>query len=473
MGELRGLPHKFGQILSLGELEIEYSAFASLTDAAKPVPAKQSFGWIARELGKPIDQVFRHLDSHAAAASLGQVHRGQLLDGRQVAVKIQYPDVGATLDTDLALLRWLSAPLSARRSGFDLPEYRAELRRGLVEELDYGKEAAVLARFAQRAAEVPHLVTPVPLMAWCTPRLLTMTWVEGERIEAARAWPTEAKREAALALLRFFLRGCFVWGELHADPHAGNLRFHRHDGQVEVGVLDFGCVLALPTVERAGLRRLIEHGRAMSAAELLETYAALGFNRTLLEPMQARLPRVTTILFEPFLTPGPYDVSAWRLSDRLAEALEDDRWNFRFAGPATLLYLIRAFQGIVAYVSALDAALDWHAAFRELPLAAETSPAVPASSSFNSSTQSVTDPMGATLLRLCVTRNGETTVQLSFPAGATVNLPYLVPQELAPQLQARGIDLEQLAQKAVAGGLRPGELFTLDEPSRTVRVWLE
>ena len=471
---MRGLPQKIGQILSLGELEADAPLFSCLTDAAEPVPAAESFEWIARELGMPLARVFRHLDERGAAASLGQVHRGELVDGRPVAVKVQYPSVRESLDADLSALGWLAAPLSAKRSGFDLREYRDEMRRSLLRELDYEHEVATLRRFAARSGQVPGLVTPIPIDQWCTPRLITMSWLEGDRVQAATHWPEHARRDAALALLRFFLRGCFVWRELHADPHAGNMRFRRQGHRACVGVIDFGCVKSLSEAEADGLRRLAQNASDMTDAELFAAYVAMGFDGRLLEPMAGRLRAVTGVLFEPFHARGPYDPRNWQLSGRLAEVLGDDRWNFRFAGPASLLFLIRAVQGLVQYVRALEAVVDWRRELLAMPQAAGADrgrpPAghtIPAISSGGSIL------MPATTLRLRVVRNGEPVVQLSFTAAAVGHLQDLIPQELVGRLEHRGINLQQLADDAVASGHQPCELFTLEEDDKTVRVWLE
>jgi predicted unusual protein kinase regulating ubiquinone biosynthesis (AarF/ABC1/UbiB family) len=474
MGRMRGLPQKIGQILSLGELDTDAPLFSCLTDAAEPAPASESFDWIARELGVPLAQVFRHLDQRGAAASLGQVHRGELADGRSVAVKVQYPGVRESLDADLSALGWLAAPLSAKRSGFDLREYRDEMRRSLLRELDYEHEVATLRRFAARAGQVPGLATPTPVDEWCTPRLITMSWVEGERMQATKQWPEASRRDAALVLLRFFLRGCFVWRELHADPHAGNMRFERQGQGGCVGVLDFGCVKTLSEAESDGLRHLAQDASDLTDDELFGTYVAMGFDGRLLEPMAGRLRAVTGVLFEPFHARGPYDPREWRLSERLAGVLAGDRWNFRFAGPASLLFLIRAFQGLVQYVRALEAVVDWRrellaipraaGAGRERPRAVQPTPG-------NSSGGSILMP--ATTLRLRVVRNGEPVVQLSFAAAAVGHLQDLIPQELAGRLERRGINLQQLGDDAVASGHEPRELFTLEEDGKIVRVWLE
>ena len=212
----------------------------------------------------------------------------------------------------------------------------------------------------------------------------------------------------------------------------------------------------------------------MTNGELLDTYVAIGFNPSLLEPIAERLPAVTAVLFEPFSVRGPYDPRTWRLSERLADVLGEDRWNFRFAGPASLLFLIRAFQGLVTYVGALDARIDWRRELLALP------PLADACSMLRSDIRPVPrhapggiTTMAATTLRLRVVRGGEPTVQLSFAAAAAGNLPDLIPMELAGQLRDRGIDLRQLADGVVAGGYQPRDLFTLEEDGKTVRVWLE
>lgn len=473
LGRLRGLPQKIGQILSLRELGTADSIFADLTESASPVRADEAFAWIERELGLPVGVAFRRLDPVGAAASLGQVHRGELPDGRVVAVKVQYPGIRETLDADLAAIGWLTAPLSANRSGFDLRSYRHELRAGLIDELDYGREADALRRAAARSVEIPGVVTPHPIEERCTARVLTMTWVEGKRVQDAARWPASSRTDAARLLLRFFLRGCFVWREMHADPHPGNLRLERTPGGVRLGVLDFGCVKTLSPAESGALARLCSDGGRMSDAELLESYLALGFNPALLTPIADRLRPVTAVLCEPFWADGPFDVRQWRVSERLAKVLGDDRWNFRFAGPASLLYFIRAFQGLVQYVDLLDVRIDWRAEF--LPLV----PGLPFDGSrplpSSSPAAAVGGPVGGTpsRLRLKVVRGGDTIAQLTFPVNAVAHLEDLVPEEMHPRIRARGVDLASVASRTVAAGYPAGDLFALADGGVSVRVWIE
>jgi hypothetical protein len=207
---------------------------------------------------------------------------------------------------------------------------------------------------------------------------------------------------------------------------------------------------------------------------LLEAYLAAGFKPALLEPIATRLRAVTAVLFEPFYARGPYDPRGWRLSDRLADVLGEDRWNFRFAGPASLLLLVRAFQGLVENVRRLEAVLDWRRELLEVPRpsASTGEPLVEIPSATPHPAGDRTS-MAATSLRLRVLRHGEQVVQLSFAATAVGHLRDLVPVEILERVERQGIDLRQVSERAVADGYQPGEIFVLDEDDKTVRVWLE
>lgn len=465
MGRMRGLPQKIGQILSLADLNGDASPYGALTERAPAAPAGDAFGWIEDALGAPVARVFAALDRDGVAASLGQVHAGRLHDGRRVAVKVQYPGVAEALDADLAALGLLAVPLSGG-PGFDLRAYRRELRARLLEELDYEAEAATLRRMAARAEAVPGLITPAPVDEYCRPRLLTMSWIEGGPVQTTADWPLAARHAAAQTLVDAFVRGCFEWREVHADPHAGNVRFDRRGGKTTVGLIDFGCVKQIAEGDAARLRQLAEDGADLSAAAALESYGALGFDVARLEPMADRLPAVTRVLFEPFQTGGPFDVARWRLSERLAETLGEHRWTFRAAGPASLLFLIRALHGVVAYTRTLDAQIDWATALRSLER-----PQTPAATT---PPRDAGDPvMHTRSLFVQVTRAGQQVARLSFPAKAVDFLADLVPDEHRARIAARGLDVDALARDTARRGYPPGEVVALCDGDTTIRVWLD
>ena len=124
LGRLRGLPQKMGQILSMSEDDETVDAFAPLTDSAEPVPLEALLSVMAEQWNRDPETVFGDIDGHGLAASLGQVHRATLRDGRVVAIKVQYPGIREAVEADLKMLGWLSEPVGGLRRGFDLADYR-------------------------------------------------------------------------------------------------------------------------------------------------------------------------------------------------------------------------------------------------------------------------------------------------------------------------------------------------------------
>ena len=474
LGLLHGLPQKIGQILSLSEFADSSPIFAPLTEGPAAMTAEEAFGEIEKHLERPLAAAFRSINPHGIAASIGQVHRAVLHDGREVAVKVQYPGIAEAVETDLDALGWLSAPLGDLRRGFDMAAYRNEIGTMLRAELDYGAEATRIARFAAWAGGLDGCVVPEVIDECTRAGVLTMTWVPGERIAVAASWPEEERRALAATLLRLFVRGCFVWGSIHADPNPGNYRFLRPEngGQPRVGLLDFGCVKELEPALRTGLLGLIHDFRdgQMRSERVWQRFMGMGFNPALLTPLKPKLAELAGVLTEPFVTPGPFDATRWNAGRRMAELLGEHRMAFRLAGPPGMLFLLRAFQGLLQYLKTLEVIIDWKAIFEQDVDVTATPPSAPLS---QSSSLSPPSPMKSDVLHIKVTEGREIRVSLIFAAAATDNLPDLVPLELRERIQARSIDLAAIAAEARRTNYAPGDLFRLDEGEKTTRVWLQ
>ena len=471
LGALHGLPQKIGQILSLGEFTEAEPTYTALTEGSAVLSPRLVARQIQRELGAPPQQVFREFDNAGISASLGQVHRAVLHDGRAVAVKLQYPGINKALRQDLRALGWLTKPVGGLTRGFDLSAYKGEVNRVLTEELDYRHEADMIRRFSITTADWDAVEVPEVVDTLSTGRVLTMTWVEGDPFPVVQSWPDEARAEVGTLLLRFFLNGVLRWGHIHGDPHAGNFRFRKVGGRPVIGVLDFGCVKTLtdPVVDSlATLIALAKSGTCRdNPNEVLAGYVGMGFQPELLTPMADLLPELTEVLFEPFCVQGPCHLDSWRLSDRVADVLGEFRWNFRIAGPADLLFFIRAYQGLVQYLRALRAPVDWGREFEQCWLDRVTR-----------APMQVQHPdqrkaMKSDKLCIQVSRNGETKVQLTFAAHVAENLADLVPDDLLPKLKQRHIDIDAIASTATRSEFAPGELFQLTDGEKRVRVWLE
>lgn len=473
MGRLHGLPQKMGQIMSMSADAEKATAFTGLTDSAEPLPLDVVRPILEGAWGGPIDSVLARLEPEARAASLGQVHRGLLHSGEAVAVKIAYPGIRDAVESDLKLLGWLSAPVGNLRRGFDLADYRAEIARDLKEELDYRAELRNQTRYAELARAVDGLVVPRVFERWSTDQVLTAEWEDGDTIDQAAEWPARQREELARRMLGQFLSFVFDHGFVHGDPHVGNYRFRDDAVNGPTVVLyDFGSMAAVTERDRLLLLRLIAD-TAERRGNPMELLTGLGFNQDLLAPIRSKLPAVCSVLFEPFIEVAKYDLATWHRKERLDDILGDDRWNFRMAGPAKLILLMRAFHGLLYYLQRLAEPVSWGLMLK--PILARHASAVAEVESPSCDGASGRFESMATHLRIEVHRQGVKKVSLTLPAGAVEDLNNLIDEDIATRIAARGIDLTDIVRQVRASGFAPRELFTLDEPDsdRRLRVWIE
>jgi predicted unusual protein kinase regulating ubiquinone biosynthesis (AarF/ABC1/UbiB family) len=250
LGELKGGAMKFGQALSIFEAalppEIAEPYRATLTklqESAPPLPASTVHRVLAGDLGPDWQAEFVSFDdTPAAAASIGQVHRAVWKDGRQVAVKIQYPGAGKALINDFTQLARVGRLFGLMMPGLDVKPLLDELRDRVAEELDYHMEAAAQRAFAEAYAGDPDIY--VPAVVTETDHVLVTEWMDGTPLSKIISDGSKIERDrAGILLTRFLFSGPARAGLLHADPHPGNFRL-LDDGRL--GVLDFGAVDRLP-----------------------------------------------------------------------------------------------------------------------------------------------------------------------------------------------------------------------------------
>jgi len=260
LGEMKGAAMKVGQMLSLHEGLLPPEVSAVLSVLQKEAPSV-SFDVMERELRRELgdyDALFESLEPEAfAAASIGQVHRGVLRDGREVAVKIQYPNADRMVTADLKNLKALLGNLVGLFTDIDFEPIWEEVKERLFEELDYLKEADNIRRTAAMQEDSAEIIVPDVVREATSRRVLTMEFVDGipPSEAASELYPQQLRDQWGVTLFEFTLRGLLEHRFLHADPNFANFSF-REDGSVVV--YDYGCMKEIPVDLAAGYSKLMD-----------------------------------------------------------------------------------------------------------------------------------------------------------------------------------------------------------------------
>ena len=368
--ELRGAFMKLVQMMSMRTDLFPAEALERLAvvqSSVPPMPWERVRSVLAAELGAPPEERFRSVEPEAfAAASLGQVHRAVLHDGTTVAVKIQYPGIGATVQQDLKNIRALVKAMTAivrdvMRQDFDREEVVRELEARLHEELDYRREADNIDRFRTLFADDREVVIPCVHRALSSTRVLTMEYLQGYPLQDVMSPGVDEKlrRWVAEKLFRLLWRQVLEFGVLHADPHPGNYLVTHHP---RLGLLDFGSVRIFEPEIRRGYLRL---GRALLVRDDDEIAAAC-LDLGLAKDDPAPLVAMMHVVCEPLERDAPYDPRSYDLMARGMQVTELALAHRVFHAPGHPVMLLRAMMGLDGYLKHLGAVLNWHRIFQDV-----------------------------------------------------------------------------------------------------------
>jgi predicted unusual protein kinase regulating ubiquinone biosynthesis (AarF/ABC1/UbiB family) len=366
LGSMRGAAMKVGQTLSAVDLglvpeEIRpqfQEILSSLQHDAEPVPFASVRKVIERELEAPLRESFAGFDDEPiAAASIGQVHRAVLDDGRAVAVKVQYPGIAEAIHSDMQNLRLGLKLLNVIAPGIDTGAIADEIRERICDELDYELEAANHRAMARTYRGHPFIVVPDVVSRLCRERVIVSELVEAHRFSAARTWGAEQRDRLGEILIRFYINGPLRHRLLNGDPHPGNSLFFD-DGRV--AFLDFGFFKRLPDAE---VEQMIASTRATydgDAAALFKVISGLGAlppDERLAEPFLASYQAI----FGWLLVDHPVKVDA-SATGGMMRAYNDMRRADgldRLTLPAEHFVMMRAVMLLIGLLGQLQATGSW------------------------------------------------------------------------------------------------------------------
>ncbi len=278
LGSMKGPMMKVAQLLATipDALPADYSEqLMKLQSQAPPMGAAFVKRRMQAELGPQWRERFGEFDlTPAAAASLGQVHRAATLSGESVACKLQYPDMASAVEADLSQLNMLFALRRRMGAAIDTREVQIEIADRLREELDYQREIKLAALYRLMLADTPVRV-PRPHPELSSKRLLTLEWLDGEKLLAFEKAAPEIKSRLAELLFTAWWRPFLRYGVIHGDPHLGNYSVVG-DGEA-VNLYDFGCVRIFPMRFVAGVVELYQALKAADRDRIAHAYELWGF----------------------------------------------------------------------------------------------------------------------------------------------------------------------------------------------------
>jgi predicted unusual protein kinase regulating ubiquinone biosynthesis (AarF/ABC1/UbiB family) len=374
LARLRGGAMKLGQMLSLQGTDLlppEFAqALAILRSQAAPMPAEQLRRVLGREYGKGWEARFADFDFEPiAAASIGQVHRARTRDGRNLALKIQYPGVARSIKSDVDNFAAVLHVLKLLPHDVDISGIAAEAARELRHEADYFAEAASLERYASLVADEPRLVLPRAHRDLTTARILAMDYLEGEPLETlAAAEVAQDTRDAIGTLLeRLVFRELFEFGTMQTDPNFANYLWQPATGKVVL--LDFGATLRFSTTfvrNYARITRAVINGDRAAVGR----YAiAIGYATDSDTPeLLAATAEMIMLVCEPLRQIGRYDFAASDLPSR-ARARGFDlaiRQGLLRTPPAETMFLHRKLVGSFLTLAHINARVDARALVQPL-----------------------------------------------------------------------------------------------------------
>jgi len=375
LGEMKGAAMKLGQLASFIDTELlppEYAEIyqeqlAKLRTSAPPMPWSEVEKVIESDYGEPVFEHFTEFEPEAfAAASIGQVHRATLIDGREVAVKVQYPGVAEALEDDLRNAGMLVRLAKAIAPGLDAKAVAEELRERVLEELDYEYEAQNQRSFSRAYREHPFIYVPDVITRLSRRRVLVTELVEGIQFDEIKQLDGEQRSRFGEIVFRFCFGSIYHLQHFNADAHPGNYLLMA-DGRV--AFLDFGMTKKLDVEQIELEQRAVDAAVRRDPEALRQALHDLGFVKHPTKLDAERLMDHVMLVGGWYIEDREYEVSSRRVA-KIIESASDPRSEYfdltrRESLPAEELMGRRMETGVIAVLAQLRAKRNWHRIMRE------------------------------------------------------------------------------------------------------------
>lgn len=370
LGGLKGPLMKVAQMMATipEALPAEYAAeLAQLQSNAPPMGKPFVRRRMKAELGENWERHFAEFPLEAAAAaSLGQVHKATLRDGRTVACKLQYPNIAAAVDADLSQLRFIFSIYRRYDKAINPDRIYEEISARLHEELDYAHEARNMALYTSILEHEPRIHVPAVVAELSTDRLLTMEWLDGERLMSFKTADAETRNALALNMFRAWYLPFYNYGVIHGDPHLGNYTVRE---SLDINLLDFGCIRLFPPRFVKGVIdlfwALMRNDRDLAVAAY-ESWGFTGLSKEVIDVLN----QWAAFLYGPLMEDRPRLIQETNAGREGREVAGRVHRRLREVGgvtpPREFVFMDRAAIGLGSVFLHLNAEINWHKMFLDL-----------------------------------------------------------------------------------------------------------
>jgi predicted unusual protein kinase regulating ubiquinone biosynthesis (AarF/ABC1/UbiB family) len=364
LATMRGAAMKVGQLLSMETNDIlpaELSAIlAQLRERAFIMPRSQLDAALVDAFGEHGIAIFAEFDfTPIAAASIGQVHRARTHDGKQIALKVQYPGVAESIDSDVDNIATLLRVSNLLPKHMEIGSLLEDAKKQLHEEADYEKEACHLISFHQALSHSSDFVVPKFHPEYSSEKVLAMDYIAGEPIEELLDLSLDERDQLVSNLFKLMLRELFEFRLMQTDPNFGNYRYQRDSKKIVL--LDFGATRKFSVNFVVDYKRLLRAVRANEDAAIVSAADLLGYGASSASSQYQRLlVDIFGIALEPFAHVGPYDFANAKISERLRQMSEGAYAQKEFwqTPPTDILYLHRKLGGMYLLATKLEARVN-------------------------------------------------------------------------------------------------------------------
>lgn len=431
-----------------------------------PILSKDLFiELIEKNLDQKWSEVFSEISDEAFSASIGQVQKGKLLSGEEVAIKVQYPFIKEKLHEQVKLLNLIPTGIPEKKWGVDIAQYKQMIKNLLDNETDYTLESKLQNEAFKAFKSYKYIKAPKLYEELSTDKILITEFINGFNVNDIEFWSDMQRVHLAENLLKTFIT--MIREEyFQADSNHGNFLFIKE--KQKIGVIDFGQFKKLDKSFSMALISLIYKLCRNEKICYGDYFVALGFAKNKLSKIDNTLEILANIIFEPFTKDYPYLLSDWKYKTKIDLALGDDKWWFRSAGGEEFFLLMKSFMGVKNLIDKMSVNLNWQKIFfevindYELELKEFTPPVI---------TKSESDMqfMG-NFISVKIIESGSMKVQLRLGIGVLFDFKETIGEDIVDKLEKEDIDVEQIAKDALRSGAKPGKLFEVSEPDKNIIV---